>query len=205
MIDPITTSIVLSYNNKELSLQCLATLKNQDYAAHRIIVVDNASTDGSVAAIEKNFPDIEIIASEKNLGYAAGNNLGIQKALENDTEYIFLVNNDTTLALNCISELVDTFQKQPLAGIVGPMVYTFDPGLIISSAGGKVDWEKANSINQGAGDIDTGQYSSRSVDFINGCGLMISRTAIEKIGLLDEKYFMYWEETDWCARLKRSG
>lgn len=205
MSDPIITSIVLSYNSKQLSLQCLATLKNQDYAAHKIIVVDNASTDGSVTAIEENFPDIEIIASEKNLGYAAGNNLGIQTALKNDSEYLFLVNNDTTLPPNCISELVNTFQKRPLAGIVGPMVYTFDPGLIISSAGGKVEWEKANSINQGAGETDTGQHSSRSVDFINGCGLMISRTAIEKVGLLDEKYFMYWEETDWCVRVKHSG
>jgi len=85
------------------------------------------------------------------------------------------------------------------------MVYTWGGGKTISSAGGRIDWRRADAINVGAGDSDNGQYRPRSVDFINGCCLLVTRQAIEQAGMLDERYFMYWEETDWCTRIHRAG
>jgi GT2 family glycosyltransferase len=196
---------VLCHNGVELTLECLASLRRQDYANLDILVVDNVSQDGTVAAVRAAYPEIEVISTSDNLGYAGGNNVGMDLALKQGADLIFLVNNDTLLDRTCISTLVRTLQSYPCTGIVGPMVYTWDDGAIISSAGGQVDWRYADAINAGMGEVDRGQYPARPVDFINGCGLMITRPAIERAGLLDPDYFMYWEETDWCQRVRRAG
>jgi GT2 family glycosyltransferase len=202
---PKISCIVLSYNGIELTLQCLSSLLEQDYTPLEIIVVDNASQDETVSTIQTQFPEIHLIASKTNLGYTAGNNLGIKAALENGADFVFLVNNDTLLEPDCVTKLMDVFNNKPNVGIAGPMVYTFDAGEIISSAGGAIDWIKADSINIGAGEEDKNQYPERDVDFINGCGLAVRKQVIQQIGGLDEAYFMYWEETDWCTRAKQAG
>jgi GT2 family glycosyltransferase len=117
----------------------------------------------------------------------------------------FLVNNDTRLSPGCVSTLVNVIENHPSAGIVGPMVHTWETAGRISSAGGLINWRKANSINVGAGELDHAQYSARPVDFINGCGIMVTRDAIQRAGVLDPDFYMYWEETDWCMRIREAG
>ncbi len=205
LIHPRVAAIVLCYNGIDLTLDCLASLQGQDYPALDVIVVDNNSQDGTVAAVSSKYPLVKIIASQENLGYASGNNLGMQTAIGLGCDLFFLVNNDTRLSPDCVSTLVSALANNPSAGAVGPMVHTFEGLGRISSAGGKIDWRYASAINVGAGEIDHNQYSARPVDFINGCGFMVTRKAVERAGMLDPKYFMYWEETDWSMRIRKAG
>ncbi len=197
--------LVLCHNGLELTLACLDSLRQQTYAHSEVLVIDNASQDGTPEAIRAAYPDLGLIRTGANLGYAGGNNVGIRVALQRGADVIFLVNNDTLLAPDCVARLVGALEADPRIGVIGPMVYTWDEGQLISSAGGAIDWWHADAINMGMGELDRGQYGARPVDFVNGCGLMITRQAIERVGLLDERYFMYWEETDWCVRVRRAG
>ncbi len=200
-LSPRVAAIVLCYNGIDLTLDCLASLQAQDYPLLNVIVVDNNSQDDTVKIVSAKFPQVEVIASQENLGYASGNNLGMQKAIDLGCDLFFLVNNDTRLSPDCVSTLVSAVEDNPHAGAIGPMVHTFDMQEQIGSAGGKIDWRSASAINIGAGEIDCHQYPARAVDFINGCGLMVTRNAVERVGMLDPQYFMYWEETDWCMRI----
>lgn len=197
--------LVLGHNGLDLTLACLESLRQLKYEHVEILVIDNGSQDGTPDTIGAAYPDISLISTGDNLGYAGGNNIGIRAALERGADVIFVVNNDTLLEPDCVTILVNALETDPRIGVIGPMVYTWDEGRIISSAGGAIDWWHADSINVGAGESDHGQYPARCVDFINGCGLMITREAIERVGWLDERYFMYWEETDWCLRVRRAG
>ena len=202
---PAVWCIVLAYNGIELTLECLDTLREQDYPNLHLLVVDNASTDSTTDVLRAQAPDVEVLTSSENLGYAGGNNLGMRHALARGADLLFLVNNDTRLDSHCVTALVEEIQTPPVCGAVGPMVYTWDNWQTISSAGGVVDWAAADAVNVGAGEADQGQYAARSVDFVNGCGIMVSRTAVERVGLIDERFFMYWEETDWCLRMHEAG
>lgn len=202
---PTVWCIVLAYNGIDLTLECLRSLRAQEYANLHILVVDNASTDGTPALVRTQSPDVEVLEVGENLGYAGGNNLGMRHALAHGAELLFLVNNDTRLDPHCVAALVAETRRSPQCGVVGPMVYTWDNWETISSAGGKVDWAAADAINVGAGEVDRGQYPARAVDFVNGCGIMVTRQATARAGLIDERFFMYWEETDWCLRIHAAG
>ncbi len=204
-LHPYVGVIVLCHNGLDLTLDCLATLYRQDYPLLDVTIVDNNSQDGTVEAVRSQFPQTQIISAHANLGYASGNNLGIQAALERGLDLCFLVNNDTRLFPSCVSTLVNVIENHPSAGIVGPMVRTWNNAGRISSAGGRINWRYASAVNVGAGEIDHAQYPARPVDFINGCGIMATREAIQSAGMLDPKFFMYWEETDWCMRVRNAG
>lgn len=202
---PRLAVVVLCYNGVDLTLECLASLRRCCYPGLDLLAVDNASSDNTVAAVRAAFPEVGLIPAGGNLGYADGNNLGLRAALARGADLVFLLNNDTTVEPDCLAELARAWQARPRAGILGPMVYTWDPGGRIFSAGGVVDWRSADAGNQGAGEIDRGQFTDRPVAYINGCGLLVSRQAVEAAGLLDGRYFMYWEEVDWCLRVRAAG
>jgi GT2 family glycosyltransferase len=177
----------------------------QSYERLKIVVVDSASSDGTASIVRTFLPSATIIESTRNLGYAGGNNLGIRHAWAQGADAFLLLNNDLRLAPDCVEKLVNALTADPLRAAVGPMVYTWDNWLTISSAGGRIRWSKADAENVGIGEDDYRQFGAREVDFLNGCALLVSRDAIERTGLLDEAYFMYWEETDWCMRMQGAG
>jgi len=196
--------IVLTYNGLELTRACLDSIRASDYPNLETWVVDNASVDDTLQTVRQAYPEVQLLALPENRGYAGGNNAGIQAALAHGAELVFLVNNDTALYPDCISSLVRALRRHPQAGMAGPMVHTWDDNLI-SSAGGQAAWRHADAVNVGMGEADTGQYAERQVDFINGCSLMVTRAAIASAGLLDERFFMYWEEVDWAMRFRAAG
>lgn len=202
-MSPRVFLIVLCYNGIDLTLDCLASLQAQHYPACEILVIDNASQDGTAETVRAAYPQIEVISTGENLGYAGGNNLGMQFALRRGADALFLLNNDTWLEPDCVSALVESLAANPQVGVVGPMVYTGGRQNVISSAGGQIDWRRADALNVGAGRLDEHQYHARMVDFINGCGILVTAAAVRRVGLLDSRYFMYWEETDWCQRARR--
>lgn len=202
---PYVISVILNTNRREDTLECLASLAQNTYQHHHVIVLDNSSSDGSVTAIRSAFPSVQIIELVENLGYAGNNNVGIKAAVDQGADWVFVLNEDTILAPDCLACLVKTGESDPQIGIVGPMVYHHDEPSVIQSAGGKLGryWE---SIHLGQNDPDRGQFNQpHRVDWISGCGIMVRRAAIEQVGMIDERYFYYWEETEWCVRVGKGG
>ncbi len=205
MPQPLVISVILNTNRRDDTLACLDSLAANSYANHRALVLDNASTDGSAAAIRAAYPDVQVISLADNRGYAGNNNVGIQAALEQGADWVFVLNEDTVLAPDCIEQLVAAGEADPRTGVVGPLVYHFDEPAVIQSAGGRLGraW---NAWHIGQNEPDRGQFSTvRPVDWIHGCAIMVRRAVIEQVGALDERFFYYWEETEWCLRAGRSG
>jgi hypothetical protein len=202
---PAVFTVILNTNRREDTLACLASLEACSYENHHVIVLDNASTDGSLEAIRANHPWAQTIELEKNLGYAGNNNVGIQAALDQEADWIFVLNEDTIVDPECVTRLVQAGECDSQMGILGPTVYHFDEPEVIQSAGGRLD-EHWDSVHLGQNEMDTGQYDQvREVDWISGCALLIRRQVVERIGMLDVRFFYYWEETDWCLRARENG
>lgn len=205
MPQPYIITVILNTNRRDDTLACLASLERSTYSQHKVIVLDNASTDGSVEAIRAAYPAVEIIQLEQNLGYAGNNNVGIKAAVAQHADWVFVLNEDTVLAPDCLTWLVEVGESNPHIGVVGPMVYHHNEPEVIQSAGGQLGryWQ---NIHLAHNQPDRGQFSQpRPVDWISGCAIMVRRAAIEQVGMLDERFFYYWEETEWCLRVSRGG
>jgi len=205
MSHPLVISVILNSNRRDDTLECLESLFLSTYPNHKAIVLDNNSTDDSVEAVREAYPQVQIIGLEKNLGYAGNNNVGIEVALKQGADWVFVLNEDIVLDQKCLEYLVEVGEEYNQIGIVGPMVYHHDEPNIIQSAGGMLGkyWE---SIHIGKNEIDQGQFHTpRQVEWISGCAILVRSTAIKQAGMLDENYFIYWEETEWCIRLSRAG
>jgi len=202
---PLVITIILNTNRKEDTLAALASLSASDYAHHRVIVLDNASEDGSVEAIRRAHPQVEIIELDHNLGYAGNNNIGIQVALDQGADWIFVLNEDTVLAPDCITRLIEVGSADSRVGIIGPMVYHHDEPKVIQSAGGKMD-DNWRAWHLAQNELDQGQYKQpHAVEWISGCAILVRRAVIDQVGGLDERFFYYWEETEWCLRAREQG
>jgi len=205
MAQPHIVAVILNTNRREDTLACLQSLRDTAYQNLTVLVLDNSSTDGSVEAISECFPEVKIIRLEQNLGYAGNNNVGIQAALELMADWVLVLNEDTVLDAQCLALLVEAGESDPEIGIVGPLVYHYDEPQVIQSAGGLMD-RRWQLTQLGMNEADQGQFRGlRPVHFISGCAIMVRRQAIEQNGGLDERFFYYWEETDWCLRILKSG
>lgn len=202
---PLVTCVVLNSNRREDTLQCLASVEASTYSNVASIVLDCHSTDGSVEAVRARFPRVLVLELAENRGYAGNNNVGIRAALDMGAAWVFVLNEDTTLAPDCIEQLVEVGESRSNVGIVGPMVYHADEPTVIQTAGGRLNarWE---GWHLGANEPDHGQFAHvRPVEWISGCGILVRRGAIEAVGALDDRFFIYWEETEWCIRTRRGG
>jgi GT2 family glycosyltransferase len=203
--DPLVVTVILNTNRREDTLACLASLAQSPYPHHQIMVLDNASTDGSAEAIAAAFPDVTLLPLTANKGYAGNNNVGIAAALEMGADWVFVLNEDTLLAPDCIGKLVAVGEADPRIGVVGPMVYHYNEPEVIQSAGGRMT-PKMEAFHIAENEPDRGQFSAPvEVDWISGCAILVRRSVIEQVGALDERFFYYWEETEWCLRARRAG
>jgi GT2 family glycosyltransferase len=149
MAVPHVVIVLLNWNNSHYTLPCLQSLAQIDYANAHIVVVDNGSTDGSPAVIRQQFPDVAILEQPRNLGFAAGNNVGLRWALERKADYVLLLNNDTDLAPDFLNLLVAAAERDPTIGIVAPTIYYYEQPQAIWSAGGHVDWSHGQTSMDG--------------------------------------------------------
>jgi len=199
---PLVSVIIPNWNRKKMLRECLKSIKKQKYPNFEIIVVDNASTDGSPEMVEREFPDIRVIRNEKNLGFAGGCNTGIKSA---KGKLIAILNNDTVVDASWLTELVNLILQSPEIGVVGSIILHYKPNEIVWSAGGRidaitgVDWRIA--FGKRSDEVD----SVIDADYICGCALLIKKEVIEKIGLLSEDYFMYLEDVEWSLCARRIG
>lgn len=204
---PRVTIIVLNWNGLMDTLGCLDSLASLDYPNCEVVVVDNGSMDGSVEALRARFPQITLIENGENLGYAGGNNVGLRHAMAQGTDYALLLNNDTVVDLAFLRIMVDAAEAEPAVGIAGPTIYYHDRPDVIWSAGGAIDWQRGSTRMVGLDERDEGQFGAepRPVDFVTGCAMLVRRAVLERVGLLDERFFAYYEETEWCVRATRAG
>jgi len=200
---PLVAIITLNWNRKDDTLDFLASCAGLRYPRLRTIVVDNASSDGSPAAITAAFPDIEQIVNEANLGFSGGMNVGLRHALATGADYVFLANNDTTLAPDALGWLVAAAEQHG-AGIVAPAIYYTAAPHRIWWLGGRLRplLLEVRRYERVPARHDPQPFA---VDFVTGCGMLASRDTLERVGLLDERFFMYYEDTDYCLRAHRLG
>lgn len=202
---PLVVTVILNTNRKADTVEALDSLRANTYPKQHTLVLDNASTDGSIPAIRERHPNVDVIELAQNLGYAGNNNVGIRAAMEANAGWVLVLNEDTILAPDCIEKLVALGESDNRIGIVGPMVYHHNEPGVIQSAGGKMTPGWA-SFHLAQNEPDTGQYTGpHEVDWISGCAIMVRGAVIEQIGLLDDRFFYYWEETEWCLRAREAG
>lgn len=217
--------IILNFNGKKDTLECLDSLKKLEAGPPgggwqlETVVVDNASKDNSVRVIREKFPQTVVIENKENLGFAEGNNVGIRYALKNKADYCLILNNDTLIDKSALVQLIKVIKKDKKIGIVSPKIY-FAPGFeyhkdrykknergkVIWYAGGIIDWDNVLAFHRGVDEVDKGQYDKEEkTDFATGCCMLIRKELFEEIGLFDKKYFLYWEDVDFCQRAKRAN
>lgn len=203
---PKISIIVLNWNGKEDTIECLESLKKLDYPNYEIIAVDNGSTDGSPRVLRERFPYITLIENDENLGFAEGSNVAMKHALEKGTGYVFLLNNDTIVDKGLLKELVKVAESDPKIGVVGPKIYFYDNPKMIWSTGGTINFVKGKADPIGIGVTDEGQFDKLDDrDCISGCALLAKREVLDKVGLFDPIYFAYYEEIDWCVKAMKAG
>lgn len=192
--------IVLNFKVKELTLKCVESVQRSSLKDLEVIVVDNSKDDELKSTLSK---DIEYIPNE-NTGYSGGNNLGIKKALKENCQYILILNPDAEIEKNTIEILLKTAEKED-AGIVCPKIY-FGDRETIWYAGGIFDRLNVIGTHRGVDEKDNGQYDELiETDFAAGACMLVKSEVFEKVGLLDEKYFLYYEDADFSERVKKSG
>lgn len=213
--------VILNYNGGEDVLECIESvlqLEKKDWES-KIVVVDNKSTDESLKEIRKLKTKIKLIENKENLGFAGGNNVGIKYALENGADWIFLLNNDTTIKKDCLVQLIKAANSDRKIGLLGPKIYFYpgcefhlkryqkkERGQVIWYGGGVIDWQNMLASHRGVDEVDKGQYHQlEETDFISGCAMLIKREVFEKVGLLDERFFLYYEDVDFCLRSQKAG
>lgn len=205
MKEPRIVTVILNTNRRDDTVACLTSLHQNEYANQQIIVLDNHSTDGSVAAIRAAFPTVEVRQLTDNRGYAGNNNVGIAAALAQGADWVFVLNEDTILAPDCLAKLIAVGESDPQIGIVGPLVYHHDEPTVIQSGGGLLSrsWD---SVHIAKDQPDCGQLQApHRVDWISGCAILVRRAVIEEVGMIDERFFYFWEETEWCIRAGKAG
>ena len=210
---PKVTIIILNWNGWQDTIECLKSLNKIDYDNFEVAIADNGSTDNSVKEIEKfinsfnfNFPVLNLNFQE-NKGFAGGVNAVLRKFQAAESDYTLLLNNDTIVSQDFLKELVKISESDEKIGIAGPTVYFYDKSNYINSAGSKINWLMNKGLYLGYNEKDNGQFGNDSygVGYISGACLLIKKEVINKIGLMPEEYFLYYEDTDWNFRAKRAG
>jgi GT2 family glycosyltransferase len=205
--NPLVFIIILSWNHWEITADCLRSLERLTYPNHRILLVDNGSTDGTVESLPKEFPNVILLANRQNLGFAPGCNVGIKYALTQRADFVLLLNNDTVVPEDLIDVLVNRAKILPDAGVLAPMLRYHDRSGRIWFAGSRRHWLTLESVDSGP-EIPrrhTRTDELHTVDYIFGTAMMIPTAVLQKVGLFDEHFFMYYEDLDFCLRIQEAG
>jgi GT2 family glycosyltransferase len=197
---PLVGCVLLNWNGGRDTVECLEALERCTYRRLEIVVVDNCSTDDSVERIQAHYPKIALLQAEANLGFATGNNLGVRWALSRGAQYVWLLNNDTFPAPDALTQMVKTAERDKQIGGVGSVLhYMHRPEAVQAWGGGRVNcWfgyvEQAREPHPDAW-----------FDYLTAASLLLRRETLQAIGLLDEAFFLYWEDTEFGFRVRRNG
>jgi GT2 family glycosyltransferase len=204
--------VVLNWKNAEDTIECLTSVnrvKVPEGETLKILCVDNDSNDGSVERIRSAAPYAQILETGGNLGYAGGNNFGIKYALEHGAEYLWILNNDTTVEENALVGLIEPFMENQELGATGSLVMYYDDKNTVWFAGGKYNrftGGTSHFLENKKYDVSMdGAVKQKKHDFLSGCSFMVPKKTIEATGLLNEGLYLLFEEMDFFCRMKKSG
>lgn len=203
---PSVAVVILNWNGKRDTLECLDSVLRMDYPAFEVIVVDNGSVDDSVAAIKREFRQVTLLETGANLGYAGGNNVGMRYAIRNGADHVLLLNNDTVVDKALLAELTRAAAALGERAILAPRIYYHAEPDRLWYAGGVVR-KTARTSHQGRGCLDSelSQRSLAETDYASGCAFFVGTPLLRRVGLFDERFFLMYEETDLCARARALG
>lgn len=196
--------ILINYNGLSDTIECLESLLKIKYESYKIIVVDNASSKNESSILSNKFPEIKILENKINLGFTGGNNLGIKEALKDkECRYILMINNDTIVTRDFLEKLIIYAELHPDT-LISPKIL-FNKTDRIQCMGGKIIKPFGISVNYLKNKKSYKINRIIEPDFLSGCCILIPKKVIKNLGLLDEQYFAYWEDTEYCFRAKRAG
>jgi GT2 family glycosyltransferase len=205
MAAPKAYIVLVNWNGWTDTLACLESLDRLTYPGATVLVVDNGSTDDSVARIAAARPDVRLIETGANLGFAGGNNVAVRTALDEGAAYVWLLNNDTVVEPDALTALIDAMEADPNAGGAGSKITYFDRPDVLWYAGGDFGADGL-AHHRGLDETDTGVYDTPGeTGLITGCSLLLRASVLQQVGLMREEYFLYWEETDLDWRIHAAG
>jgi GT2 family glycosyltransferase len=196
---PTIFIVVLNFNGKDTLVNCLSSLYQSNYPEFEVVVVDNNSSDGSFEQARRLFSRARFIKNSSNLGFSKGNNIGIRYALEKFADYILVLNNDTLVEKTVLSKLAEVMEKNPRVGISSPLIFSADSKIWF--AGGQIDWLRMKAYHL----VKTRSAIPYKTQYISGCAMFIKKDVFKKIGLFDERFFLYYEDADFSVRARKAG
>jgi GT2 family glycosyltransferase len=200
---PLVTIVTINYNQVEVTCALLESLRKLTYPAVEVIVVDNHSKEDPTPVIGKRYPEVTLIVSGENLGFAGGNNLGIQAS---NGKYLLFLNNDTEVDSGFLEPLVQFFETNPQAGAASSKLVYYNSGETIQYAGStRINPFTGRSKRIGFLEKDHGQFSTKETELAHGAAMIVPRNVIDKVGMMPEFFFLYYEEVDWCESIKKAG
>ncbi|MDX1664293.1 MAG: glycosyltransferase family 2 protein [Candidatus Promineifilaceae bacterium] len=205
-MDNAVCVVITAWNQAAKTVACLESVFNQTYANRHVVLVNNGSRPGFEQIIRDPFPQVHIISNQQNLGFAGGYNVGLRYGMEQGFPCFLLLNNDTLLAPDCLERLVAATTRQPDIGLVTAKVYYSGEPERVWTVGNQIHPLLLEARAGGEGELDEGQWSEdREIAFAPLASVLISRKLLEDVGFLDEEFFLYYEDMDFCRRVKTSG
>jgi len=204
-LKPTVGIVILNWNNYKDTKECLQSILKQSYKNYGVAIVDGKSTDNSTQKIQKEFPQFHYIYSKSDSGYSGGNNIGIKYFLQKKVDYILSMNNDVILAKDCLQKLVGELQKNTMAGIVGPRMYSYSDRSIFQISGGYVNIFRSKPTPKWVKESDTSPKTPFQVVKLPGACMLLRRNVLREVGLMDEGFFLYYADTDWEKRISDKG
>lgn len=207
-MNPSIAIVVLNWNNARDTMSCLDSLVQLDHPDPWIIVVDNGSDDDSADQIRAAYPGVTLLETGANLGYAGGNNIGVKHALATGADYVCILNNDVVVEPGFLAPLLAALDSRPNASVITPLVAERTAaGERVWALGSAINWRTAAVTRQHAGSaVDSWRTCAPfAVDVASGAAMLVKREVFERVGFMDEDFFLYFEEVDWCLQVRRAG
>lgn len=197
--------LVLNWNGWRDTVECVESCLRISHPNLKVLIIDNGSSDDSESRLRERFPQLEFLQNGENLGYAGGNNAGIRYALRRGAQYVWLLNNDTVIDPDAAEFLLQAAVADKV-GVVGGKILVHAAPEKIWCVGADIDWSIGQPRLKGYLQADDGSFDAmQEMETISGCSMFIKREVFERVGLMDDRFFLYFEETDWIERVKKAG